>query len=55
MDSKTTNLAIVGFGALAGIVVVAMSSGAMTPVWSFFLDGLIEHFLSMQWARFSCF
>ncbi len=55
MENRIANLVIVGAGALLGLAAVAAASGALAPVWSFFHDGLIEHFLSMQWARFSCF
>ena len=47
--------AAIGLGAAAGSVVVVLTSGVMAPVWSFFMNGLVQHFLSMQWARFSCF
>ncbi|MBT4487344.1 MAG: hypothetical protein HOC72_07385, partial [Rhodospirillaceae bacterium] len=54
MDNKAANLTVIGVGAFAGILVAAAASGVMAPVWSFFLDGLVQHFLTMQWARFSC-
>jgi len=59
MQLKSANFtaaaAAIGLGAAAGSVVVVLTSGVMAPVWSFFMSGLVQHFLSMQWARFSCF
>ncbi len=55
MESRIANLAVIGGGAFVGLLVVAGATGALTPVWSFFVDGLIQHFMSMQWTRFSCF
>jgi len=55
VENKIANSAIIGGGALFGVFLVAAATGALTPVWSFFLDGLVQHFISMQWTRFSCF
>jgi len=48
-------LAAIGGGAFLGLLVAAGATGALTPVWSFFFDGLIQHFISMQWTKFGCF
>jgi hypothetical protein len=55
VENRLVNTAIVGGGAFLGVLLVAAATGALTPVWSFFMDGLIQHFISMQWTRFSCF
>ncbi len=55
MENRSVNIAIVGGGAFFGVLLVAGTTGALTPVWSFFMDGLIQHFISMQWTRFGCF
>ncbi len=55
MENRSVNIAIVGGGAFFGVLLVAGATEALTPVWSFFMDGLIQHFISMQWTRFGCF
>ena len=55
MRNTTINLLIITVGAAAGIFGVAVASGALVPVWSFFMDGLIQYFLSMQLGLFGCF
>ncbi|MDA1100852.1 MAG: hypothetical protein O2967_17910 [Proteobacteria bacterium] len=55
MEDRLANYGIIGAGALFGVFLVAAATGALTPVWSFFMDGLIQHFIAIQWARFSCF
>ena len=60
MRNRTINLVTISIGAAAGLYSVAVAEGALVPVWSFFLDGMIQHFLSMRiqktlhsavWAR----
>ena len=55
MRITTINLLTISVGAVAGIFGVAVASGALVPVWSFFMDGLIQYFLSMQLGWFGCF
>ncbi|MBL6954637.1 MAG: hypothetical protein ISR50_18530 [Alphaproteobacteria bacterium] len=55
VDNRIANLVTIGGGLLFGGILLAAWTGALTPVWFFFLDGLIQHFISMQEARFSCF
>ena len=55
MGNRAANFTAVGAGAFAGILVVVAASGALSPIRSFFLEGLVQHFMAMQWARFSCF
>ena len=55
MRNTTINLLTISVGAVAGIFGVAAASGALVPVWSFFMDGLIQYFLSMQLGWFGCF
>jgi hypothetical protein len=55
MGNRAENFTAVGAGAFAGILVVATAGGALSPIGSFFLDGLLQYLVSMQWARFSCF
>ena len=55
MRNTTINLLTIFTGAVAGVFSVAVASGALAPVWSFFLDGLIQYFLSMQLGWFGCF
>jgi len=55
MENRSANIAIVGGGAVFGVILAAAATGALTPVWSFFMEGLIQHFISMQWTRFGCF
>ena len=54
MRNRTINLVTISIGAAVGLFSVAVVEGALVPVWSFFLDGLIQHFLSMQWGWFGC-
>jgi len=54
MRNKTINLVTISIGAAFGIFSVAVAEGALVPVFSFFLDGMIQHFLSMQWGWFGC-
>ncbi|MDP6831198.1 MAG: hypothetical protein QF521_17795 [Alphaproteobacteria bacterium] len=55
MNDRTANIAVLGGGIAFGILLSAAATGALAPVWSFFADGLVQHFMSMQWARYSCF
>ena len=55
MRNTTINLLTISVGAVAGIFGVAVASGALVPVWSFFMDGLIQYFLSMQLGWLGCF
>ena len=55
MRNTTINLLTISVGAVAGIFGVTVTSGALVPVWSFFMDGLIQYFLSMQLGWFGCF
>jgi len=54
MRNRTINLVTISIGAAVGLFSVAVAEGALVPVWSFFLDGLVQHFLSMQWGWFGC-
>jgi len=55
MEQKYANFTAIGLGAVTGIVAVVFATGAMAPVWSIFMNGLVQHFMAMQWARFICF
>ena len=55
MESRIANLVTIGGGLLFGVLLAAAWTGALTPVWSFFFNGLVQHFLAMQDGLFSCF
>ena len=55
MENKTVNFVTIGGGLLFGGFLVAAWTGVLTPAWSFFFNGMVRHFMEMQWAQFSCF
>jgi hypothetical protein len=55
MGKGMANFATIGAGGLFGMALVAGYNGAFTLAWSFFFDGLIEHYMSLQVGLFSCF
>lgn len=55
MGNRMTNIATIGAGGLFGLVLVAGFKGTLLSAWSFFFDGLIQHYLTLQTGLFNCF